>query len=62
MIRRLRSFACSARRGFHFPAASRGAWKTASLDAQIVAPMGLNEHREALKQAELRVESIKVSL
>jgi len=28
----------------------------------MVGPMGLNEHRDALKEAELRVEAIKVSL
>jgi hypothetical protein len=37
-------------------------WKSALHGAQILRPMGLNDHRNALKAAEQRIESIKVSL
>jgi hypothetical protein len=47
--------------GFISPARGR-AWKSAGSDAQIDDPMGFSDHRDALKAAELRVESIKVSL
>jgi hypothetical protein len=32
------------------------------VSAQIRSTMGLNDHEQALKQAEQRVESLKVSL
>jgi hypothetical protein len=38
------------------------AWTSARRDAQIRGPMGLNDHRELLQQAEHRVEQVKVSL
>jgi hypothetical protein len=37
-------------------------WKSAPQPAQLLAPMGLNDHQQALKAAEQRVESLKVSL
>jgi len=37
-------------------------WKTGAGDAQILRRMGLQDHRDELKAAGQRVESIKVSL
>jgi hypothetical protein len=47
---------CAGRTGPSSP------WKVARATAQITASMGFNEHLEALRQAELRVDQVKVSL
>jgi hypothetical protein len=39
-----------------------GAWKTTSCAAHIRGLMGLSDHEQALRAAEQRVESLKVSL
>lgn len=44
------------------PRARGGAWKSTPPPAHMFAPMGLNDHQQALKAAEQRVESLKVSL
>jgi hypothetical protein len=38
------------------------AWKSPAPIAQILAPMGLNDHKAALQAADERVASLKVSL
>jgi len=62
MIRRLRSFACSACRGFHsFPSSVHGLEFRPAIRSML-GPMGLKEHRAILDQAQTRLDSIKVSL
>jgi hypothetical protein len=41
---------------------TRLAWTTSARGDQILRRMGLSDHQEALKAAEQRVESLKVSL